>query len=59
MVSNEESLYLYSTLTTFFTFDIFKRFLQKGDGGDEERGNGCWRLEMANTMINMLIQVLN
>ena len=64
MGSNKESF--VSTLTSFFTSDIFKRFLQKrqkgkteiyirsGDGEDEERGMGCWRLEMANTNDNHL-----
>ena len=55
MESNEESLrFLYSILTTFFTFDIFKKFFSEkingedgeisytrsGDGEDEERGMG-------------------
>ena len=40
MVSNEESLCLYSTLTTFFTFDIFiKVFIEKIN---EEDGDIYW-----------------
>ena len=37
MVSNEESLCLYSTLTTFFSFDIFiKFFIEEINEEDED-----------------------
>ena len=34
MVSNTESFCLYSTLTTFFAFDIFKKITEKINGED-------------------------
>ena len=71
MVSNTESFCLYSTPTTFFAFDIFKKIYRKDKWGrrknisdremgktkNEEWGAGGWRWQIQ--MITILIHILN
>ena len=54
MGSNEESLCLYSTLTNFFSFDIFKKvFTEKinGEDGDIYWIEGWGRRRMRNGVL--------